>query len=127
MKPLFITGIFPPDIGGPATYGALLHAVNHSVCKAGLFLLSGNVLREFATTQAGAVRGVWRRLPLPIANLLGPRVIRFPVSPVRALPLPGRLARILQQRSPRPSFLDRDRFAWPPTGLIAHSNSGGAV
>src|SRR6266571_5793212 len=51
-------------LGGTATYGALLHAVNHSVCKAGLFLLAGNVLREFATTDAGAVRGVWRRLPL---------------------------------------------------------------
>jgi hydrogenase-4 component F len=51
-------------LGGPATYGALLHAVNHSVCKAGLFLLSGNVLREFATTQAAGVRGAWRRLPV---------------------------------------------------------------
>jgi hydrogenase-4 component F len=51
-------------IGGGATYGALLQAVNHSVCKAGLFLLAGNVLREYSTTDANAVRGVWRRLPL---------------------------------------------------------------
>jgi hydrogenase-4 component F len=57
-------------LGGSATYGALLHAVNHSVCKAGLFLLAGNVLREFGTTDSGAVRGVWRRLPLSGALLM---------------------------------------------------------
>ena len=57
-------------LGGPAAYGALLHAVNHSVCKAGLFLLAGNLLREFGTTDAGAVRGVWRRLPLSGALLM---------------------------------------------------------
>ncbi|MDO8432311.1 MAG: proton-conducting transporter membrane subunit [Candidatus Binatus sp.] len=50
-------------LGGPAVFGALLHAVNHSLCKAGLFLLSGNVLREFGTASAGDVRGVLRRLP----------------------------------------------------------------
>jgi hydrogenase-4 component F len=59
-------GIVSLGIGlaGTATYGALFQAVNHSICKAGLFLLAGNVLREFTTTEAGAVRGVWRRLPL---------------------------------------------------------------
>ena len=51
-------------LGGAATYGALLQAVNHSMCKAGLFLLAGNVLREYGTTSTEAVRGVWRRLPL---------------------------------------------------------------
>lgn len=51
-------------LGGPAAFGALLHAVNHSVCKAGMFLLAGNVLRAFGTTDADAVRGLWRRLPL---------------------------------------------------------------
>jgi hydrogenase-4 component F len=51
-------------LGGGAAYGALLHAVNHSLCKAGLFLLAGNVLREFGTTAAAEVRGVLKRLPL---------------------------------------------------------------
>lgn len=51
-------------LGGGAAYGALYHVLNHSVCKAGLFLLAGNVLRAFGTTDATAVRGVWRRLPL---------------------------------------------------------------
>jgi len=50
-------------VGGTAAYGALLHAVNHSLVKAGLFLLAGNVLQSFGTTAAGEVRGVRRRLP----------------------------------------------------------------
>jgi hydrogenase-4 component F len=57
-------------LGGSATYGALLHTVNHSLCKAGLFFCSGNVLREFATTSASEVRGVLRRTPMTGALLL---------------------------------------------------------
>ncbi|HEY3215431.1 MAG TPA: proton-conducting transporter membrane subunit [Candidatus Eisenbacteria bacterium] len=57
-------------LGGSATYGAMLHTVNHSLCKAGLFFLSGNVLREFATTSASEVRGVLRRTPVTGALLL---------------------------------------------------------
>jgi len=33
-------------LGGAAAYGAMLHAVNHSFAKAGLFLVAGNVLRR---------------------------------------------------------------------------------
>jgi hydrogenase-4 component F len=51
-------------IGGAASYGAMLHAVNHSLCKAGLFFLAGNVLRAFGTTSAREVRGVLQRLPV---------------------------------------------------------------
>ena len=50
-------------LGGGAVYGALLHAVNHSVAKAGLFLVAGNVLRAFGSTRAAEVRGVLARLP----------------------------------------------------------------
>jgi hydrogenase-4 component F len=50
-------------LGGAATRGAMLHCVNHSLCKAGLFLLAGNVLREYGTTNVGQVRSVFRRLP----------------------------------------------------------------
>ncbi len=50
-------------LGGTATYGALLHSVNHSLCKAGLFFLAGNLLSEFGTTRAAEIRGVLRRLP----------------------------------------------------------------
>jgi hydrogenase-4 component F len=51
-------------LGGAATYGAMFHAVNHSLCKAGLFFLSGNILREFGTTKVSDVRGLVRRLPV---------------------------------------------------------------
>ena len=51
-------------LGGAATFGAMLHAVNHSFAKAGLFLLAGNVLRSYGTTDAGEIRGAVRQLPL---------------------------------------------------------------
>jgi len=51
-------------LGGEAVYGTLLHALNHSFAKAGLFFLAGNVLRAYGTTTAGEVRGVLQRLPL---------------------------------------------------------------
>jgi hydrogenase-4 component F len=51
-------------LGGAGVYGAVLHAMNHSLCKAGLFFLAGNVLREFGTTNAREVRGVINRLPV---------------------------------------------------------------
>lgn len=57
-------------LGTGAAYGAMLHAVNHSFCKAALFFLAGNVLREFSTTEAGEVRGVIRRLPVTGGLLL---------------------------------------------------------
>jgi hydrogenase-4 component F len=57
-------------IAGSATYGALLHVVNHSLAKAGLFLLSGNVLRAYGSTAAADRRGVSRRLPISAALLI---------------------------------------------------------
>lgn len=51
-------------LGGTASYAALFHACNHSLCKAGLFFLSGNVLRAFGTTTAADVRGALRTIPL---------------------------------------------------------------
>jgi hydrogenase-4 component F len=51
-------------LGGAATYGAIFHSVNHSLCKAGLFLLAGNVLRAFGTTSAREAHGVLARLPV---------------------------------------------------------------
>jgi hydrogenase-4 component F len=51
-------------LGGAATYGALLHAVNHSMAKAGLFMVAGNVLKDYGSTDAAQVQGVLRRLPV---------------------------------------------------------------
>ncbi len=50
-------------LGGAASYGAMFHAVNHSLCKAGLFFLAGNVLRSYGTTSVREVRGIFRRIP----------------------------------------------------------------
>jgi hydrogenase-4 component F len=51
-------------LGLAGTAGSLLHAVNHSVTKAMLFLLAGNILAAYHTKAAAAVRGVRRVLPV---------------------------------------------------------------
>jgi len=61
-------------LGGQAAFGALLHAVNHSLAKAMLFLAAGNILGAYRTKSVLEVRGVVRVLPfsgvLWIAGLL---------------------------------------------------------
>ncbi len=51
-------------LGGLGDWGALFHAVNHSLMKAALFLLAGNILAAYGTKQSGDVSGVTRRLPV---------------------------------------------------------------
>lgn len=51
-------------IGGVASSGAMLHAVNHSVAKVLLFLVAGNVLAFYRTKNVGEVSGLARVLPL---------------------------------------------------------------
>ncbi len=51
-------------LGGAATFGALLHAVNHSLTKAMLFLVAGNILTVYRTKSTVDVRGVLRVLPV---------------------------------------------------------------
>ena len=51
-------------IGGAAAFGAMLHAMNHSLAKGLLFLVAGNILALYKTTRARGVRGVLRVLPL---------------------------------------------------------------
>jgi hydrogenase-4 component F len=50
-------------LGGAGVAGTTLHAVNHSLTKAALFLVSGNILAAFGTKSVSAVRGVMRVLP----------------------------------------------------------------
>lgn len=50
-------------LGGAATFGAMLHAVNHSLIKAALFLVAGNILAAYKTKSTVEVRGVFRVLP----------------------------------------------------------------
>ena len=51
-------------LGGAATFGAMLHAVNHSLTKAALFLVAGNILAAYKTKSTADVRGVARLLPV---------------------------------------------------------------
>jgi hydrogenase-4 component F len=50
-------------VGGIGSYGALLHAVNHSITKALLFLAAGNILVLYGTKTVGQLSGVVRRTP----------------------------------------------------------------
>jgi hydrogenase-4 component F len=51
-------------LGGAGAFGAILHAVNHSLAKAMLFLLSGNILAAYNSKSTSDVRGLLRVLPL---------------------------------------------------------------
>jgi hydrogenase-4 component F len=51
-------------MGGLAGFGALLHTVNHSLTKAMLFLVSGNILAAFQDKSTTRVSGVLRVLPV---------------------------------------------------------------
>ena len=54
-------------LGGNAVFGAMLHTVNHSLTKAMLFLLAGNILRRYRTASIHDVRGMRRVMPLTAA------------------------------------------------------------
>ncbi len=54
-------------LGGLGTTGALLHALNHSLAKAMLFLVAGNILNVFQTKTISHVRGLRARLPVSAA------------------------------------------------------------
>lgn len=51
-------------VGGIAGFGSMLHAVNHSLIKAMLFLTAGNTLHHFGTKSTGEVRQLIRVLPV---------------------------------------------------------------
>jgi hydrogenase-4 component F len=51
-------------LGGTGDWGALFHAVNHSLTKAALFLLAGNILAAYGTKKSAEVTGSLRRIPV---------------------------------------------------------------
>ncbi len=51
-------------LGGSGAFGALLHAVNHSLTKAMLFLVAGNILAAYQSKSTVEVQGVLRVLPV---------------------------------------------------------------
>ncbi|MBN2212311.1 MAG: hypothetical protein JW709_13015 [Sedimentisphaerales bacterium] len=50
-------------IGAGATFGAMLHAVNHSLVKVTLFLAAGNILAAYKTKTAANVKGLLSCIP----------------------------------------------------------------
>jgi hydrogenase-4 component F len=57
-------------LGQMATFGALLHMLGSSLCKALLFFVAGNVLVEFRTKRIAEVSGLLGRLPFSGALLV---------------------------------------------------------
>ena len=55
---------FAIGLGGPAIKGALLHTICHSMTKAMLFLLAGNILSRFHSLSSYDVRGMSKVMPL---------------------------------------------------------------
>ena len=51
-------------LGGAGAFGAMLHAVNHSLVKAMLFLLSGNIVARYQTKNILQVHGLLRAAPV---------------------------------------------------------------
>ena len=51
-------------LGGTAVFGALLHVINHSLTKAMLFMVAGNLLAVYRTKNTGEVTGALRLLPV---------------------------------------------------------------
>jgi hydrogenase-4 component F len=49
--------------GRDGTFGMLLHAVNHSVTKAMLFLVAGNILAFYKTKQSATIHGMNQVVP----------------------------------------------------------------
>jgi hydrogenase-4 component F len=51
-------------LGSGGAFGAMWHAVNHSLTKAMLFLVAGNILTVYHSKSTSEVRGVLRVLPM---------------------------------------------------------------
>ena len=56
-------GLLALAAGAAAPFGALLHAVNHSLVKGMLFLLAGDLLVLYRTTSVEGIRGILRACP----------------------------------------------------------------
>jgi hydrogenase-4 component F len=55
---------FGVGLGGSAIFGAMLHAINHSLTKATLFLVAGNIVAIYKSKLAADVRGLVRVIPM---------------------------------------------------------------
>ena len=53
---------FGVGLGGGAVFGAMLHMINHSLTKAGLFFVAGNILAVYRTKTISGVQGILKVL-----------------------------------------------------------------
>jgi hydrogenase-4 component F len=51
-------------LGGAAVFGAVLHVINHSLTKAMLFLVAGNLLAVYRTKNTGGIAGALSVMPV---------------------------------------------------------------
>jgi len=51
-------------LGGNGVFGSFLHAINHSLTKAMLFLVAGNILTAYGSKLTARVNGLGRTLPV---------------------------------------------------------------
>ncbi|HAE39940.1 MAG TPA: NADH dehydrogenase FAD-containing subunit [Candidatus Riflebacteria bacterium] len=51
-------------LGGSAIAAAMLHAIGHSLAKASLFLLSGNILAVYASKKVEDIKGLLKTMPV---------------------------------------------------------------
>lgn len=143
-------------LGGAGVFGSLLHAVNHSLAKAALFLVAGNILAAYHTKSTSDVRGVWRALPasgaLWLAILLaiagsppfGPFLSEFTI--LKAALDQGRLAvaagylallavifvgmitmGLRMVQGDLPASVQTERFREPPSAVVPSALLGAAV
>ena len=54
-------------LGGAAVFGAMFHAVNHSLTKGMLFLIAGNILATMRTKTTSEIRGMSHLIPISAA------------------------------------------------------------
>jgi hydrogenase-4 component F len=57
-------------VGGLATFGGLLHAVNNALNKGILFLAAGNILQACRTSDVKGITGLFRTLPVSAVFLV---------------------------------------------------------
>ncbi|MCE5186391.1 MAG: hypothetical protein LLF76_09725 [Planctomycetaceae bacterium] len=50
-------------LGGAAVFGSMFHAMNHSLTKAALFMVAGNILAAYKTKTANDVQGMFSAIP----------------------------------------------------------------
>ena len=46
-------------LGSAGSFGALLHAINHSLTKAALFLTAGSIISYYGTKKCDEIHGMW--------------------------------------------------------------------